>query len=68
MLSGWRGLAGVWPATLTAGLSYAATQYLVAVFLGPWLAAPLASIACIVALVLLLRVWRPRQLLRFDDG
>jgi len=69
MLSGWRGLAGVWPAALVAGLSYSVTQYLVAVFLGPWLAAPLASIACIVAMVLLLRVWRPRQLLRFDsDG
>jgi len=69
MLSGWRGLAGVWPAALVAGLSYSVTQYLVAVFLGPWLAAPLASIACILAMVLLLRVWRPRDLLRFDkDG
>jgi lactate permease len=68
MLSGWRGLAGVWPAALIAGLSYAITQYLVTVFLGPWLAAPLASITCILAMVLLLRVWRPRELLRFDDG
>jgi lactate permease len=69
MLSGWRGLAGVWPPALAAGLSYSFSQYLVAVFLGPWLAAPLASITCILALVLLLRVWRPRELLRFDsDG
>jgi lactate permease len=67
LLSGWRGLAGVWPAALVAGLAYAIPQYLVAVLHGPWLAAPLASISCIVALVLLLRVWRPRQLLRFDD-
>jgi lactate permease len=67
MLSGWRGLAGVWPAALVAGLSYSVPQYLVAWLHGPWLAAPIASICCITALVLLLRVWRPKELLRFDD-
>jgi lactate permease len=67
MLSGWRGLVGVWPAALVAGLAYSIPQYLVAYLHGPWLAAPIASICCIVALVALLRVWRPRELLRFDD-
>jgi lactate permease len=67
LLSGWRGLAGGWPATLVAGVAYAVPQYLLAVLHGPTLAAPVASISCILALVLLLRVWRPRQLLRFDD-
>jgi lactate permease len=67
MLSGWRGLAGVWPAALVAGVSYSVPQYLVAAWHGPWLAAPVASLSCIAALVLLLRVWRPRDLMRFDD-
>ena len=66
MLSGWRGLMGIWPAALIAGLSYTIPQYLIARYHGPWLAAPIAGLSCIVALVALLRVWRPRQFYRFD--
>jgi lactate permease len=66
MLAGWRGLLGIWPAALVAGLSYTIPQFLVATYHGPWLAAPVAAISCILALVLLLRVWKPRELLRFD--
>jgi len=69
MLAGWRGLAGIWPAALVAGVSYAVPQFLVATFHGPWLAAPIAGISCIGALAVLLRVWRPRELCGFDgDG
>jgi lactate permease len=67
MLSGWRGLAGVWPAALVGGGAYSVPQYLVAAWHGPWLAAPVASISCIIALVVLLRFWRPRELMRFDE-
>ena len=67
LLSGWRGLKGVLPATVVAGLAYSIPQYLLAVYDGPTLAAPVASISCITALVLLLRVWRPQELLRFND-
>jgi lactate permease len=36
---------------------------------GPWLAAPVASICCIGAIMALLCVWQPRELMRFDkDG
>ena len=66
MLSGWRGLFGIWPAALTAGLFYTIPQYLLATYHGPWLAAPIAGLSCIVALVVLLRFWRPRELLRFN--
>jgi len=66
MLAGWRGLLGIWPAALVAGLSYTIPQYLFATRHGPWLAAPVAGLSCIVALVVLLRVWRPRELCRFD--
>ena len=40
MLAGWRGLLGIWPAALVAGLSYTIPQYLLATYHGPWLAAP----------------------------
>jgi len=66
MLAGWRGLLGIWPAALVAGLSYSIPQFLIATYHGPWLAAPVAGLSCIAALVVLLRVWRPRQLCRFD--
>jgi lactate permease len=69
MFSGWRGLWGIWPATLVAGLSYAIPQFLFATYHGPWLAAPMAGLSCILSLILLLRVWRPREIYRFDaDG
>jgi lactate permease len=66
MLSGWRGLFGIWPAALVAGVSYAIPQYLFATYHGPWLGAPIAGLSCIVALVGLLRVWRPREVYEFN--
>jgi len=66
MLAGWRGLFGIWPAALVAGLSYTIPQYLLATYHGPWLAAPVAGLSCIVALVVLLRFWWPKELMRFD--
>jgi lactate permease len=68
MLAGWRGLLGIWPAALVAGLSYTIPQYLLATYHGPWLAAPVAGLCCIVSLIALLRFWRPGELLQFKDG
>lgn len=59
VLSGWRGLLGVLPAALVAGFSFAATQFLLANFLGPQLADVLAALVSLVALVALLRFWQP---------
>jgi lactate permease len=59
--AGWRGMLGVWPAALTAGLAFAAPQFLVSNLLGPWLAAPISGACSIGALVGLLRVWQPRD-------
>jgi lactate permease len=68
MLSGWRGLAGIWPAALVAGLSYTVPQYLLATYHGPWLAAPVAGLCCIASLVLLLRFWCPATPWQFDEN
>jgi lactate permease len=67
VLSGWRGLLGILPAALVAGISYTVPQFLLSRYHGPWLAAPVAGLSCIAALIGLLRVWRPRELWRFDD-
>jgi len=43
--AGWRGMLGVWPAALTAGLAFAVPQLLVSNFHGPWLVGILSG-AC----------------------
>ena len=56
---GWRGMLEVWPACLVCGTSFAATQFAVSNFHGPWLVDLASALVAMLALVLLLRVWRP---------
>lgn len=60
--SGWRGLKGVWPAALTAGLSFAIPQFLVSNYHGPWLVDTISGAVCIAAVVILLRFWQPKEI------
>ncbi len=59
--AGWRGLRGVWPAVLTAGVAFAVPQFLVSNFHGPWLVDIVSGACSICALVVLLRRWQPRD-------
>jgi lactate permease len=56
---GWRGMLAVWPACLVAGGSFAASQFLVSNFHGPWLVDIVSAAVSILALVAFMRVWRP---------
>ena len=60
-LAGFRGMLGVWPAALTAGVFFAVPQFLVANFHGPWLVDIVASLCSLGAVVLLLKVWQPKE-------
>ena len=60
-LAGFRGMLGVWPAALTAGVFFAVPQFLVANFHGPWLVDIVASICSGCAVILLLKVWQPKD-------
>jgi L-lactate transport len=51
----------VWPALVVAGVTFAGVEFFVSRFIGPELPVILGSIATMGALVLLLRVWRPRS-------
>ncbi|MDR3404584.1 MAG: L-lactate permease [Chthoniobacter sp.] len=64
--AGWRGLKGVWPAALTAGLAFAVPQFLVSNLHGPWLVDIIAGASSIAATILLLRVWQPREIMRLE--
>ena len=69
---GWRGVKAVWPAALTAGVFFAVPQFLVSNFHGPWLVDIIAGASSIVATILLLQVWRPREIMSLaksdDEG
>lgn len=61
VMSGVRGAAGVWPAVLTTGVVFGAVQLTVSNLIGPELTDILAALATVSALVVLMRVWRPRE-------
>src|SRR5438876_4582389 len=57
--AGFRGMLGVWPAALTAGVAFAIPQFLVSNFHGPWLVDIVASLCSMAGLVVLLQFWKP---------
>ena len=59
--AGWRGMCGVWPAALVAGVAFAVPQFLVSNLHGPWLVGVASGGCSIAALVGLMRVWRPAE-------
>ncbi len=61
-MAGFKGMAGVWPAALTAGLSFAITQFVVSNYHGPWLVDIFASIASIGSIIVLLKFWQPKTI------
>jgi lactate permease len=63
-LAGFRGMLGVWPAALVAGVAFAIPQFLVSNFHGPWLVDIIASLCSLAALVTLLKFWQPRTVWR----
>ena len=67
VMAGRRGVVGVWPAVLVCGGTFAAVQFLVSNFHGPSLVDVVAGLASLVALTVLLRLWRPAETWRYPD-
>ena len=65
LVSGWKGLRDGWPLALVGFLAYVAGQYPTSQFLGPYLPDVIGSLVCFGALLLLLKVWRPRTVLGY---
>ena len=61
VMGGWRGLMGVLPAAALCGIMFGGTQFLVSNFMGPDLTDILSSLAALGSLVLLLKVWKPKD-------
>ena len=64
-MAGRKATLEVWPAALTAGVSFGLVQFLVSNYIGPWLVDILASLVSIGSLLVLLRFWQPRSIWRF---
>ena len=61
VMGGWRGLKGVLPAALVCGLCFASVQLTVSNLVGPQLVDILAALTAIVGLVVLFKVWQPKD-------
>jgi lactate permease len=61
--AGFKAMLEVWPAIFVAGVTFAFTQLMIARLHGPWLVDIIASVVTITALVLFLRVWKPKRIL-----
>ncbi|MSV30617.1 MAG: L-lactate permease [Bryobacterales bacterium] len=61
VMGGWKALKGVLPAAILCGVSFAGTQFLVSNFIGPQLTDILSSLASIGTLVVLFKVWKPKD-------
>src|SRR5580704_12196664 len=56
----------VWPACLTAGLTFGGTQYVISNYIGASLAAIGASVVSMISLVVLLKFWQPATTWSFE--
>jgi len=65
LVSGWRGIRTGWPLAVVGSLAYIAGQFPVSQFLGPYLPDVVGSLVCFIALLVLLRVWRPSDTLGY---
>ncbi len=62
VMGGWSALRRVLLAAAVCGISFATAQILISNFVGPYLTDIIASLAAIVALIILFHIWKPRQL------
>jgi lactate permease len=59
--AGWRGMLQVWPACLVSGGVFGLMQFLVSNFHGPWLVDIVSAAVAMLAVVVLMRFWQPKE-------
>ncbi|HEY3749495.1 MAG TPA: L-lactate permease [Pseudonocardiaceae bacterium] len=65
LVSGKRGIRTGWPLALVGSFGYILGQFPTSQYLGPYLPDVVGSLVCFAALLLLLKVWRPKDTLGF---
>lgn len=66
VMGGVTALRRTWPAVLVCGVTFAGMQFLISNYVGPYLTDILGSLLAILALMALLKIWRPAGAVR--DG
>lgn len=66
MMDGMRGIKQTYPAILVAGVSFAATQFITANFIGPELPDVTSALVSLICLSAFLRKWQPQEIFTFD--
>ncbi|MDP4087084.1 MAG: lactate permease LctP family transporter [Bacillota bacterium] len=66
IIDGLKGIRQTYPAVFVSGVSFALTQAIVLTFIGAELADIFAAIVSLVALVLFLQVWKPKEIFRIN--
>ncbi|HYM23470.1 MAG TPA: lactate permease LctP family transporter, partial [Vicinamibacterales bacterium] len=66
VMAGFAGAMEVLPAILACGISFAGMQFFVSNFVGPDLTDIMSSLTCIVVMVAVLKLWRPKRIMRLD--
>src|ERR671912_2077245 len=66
VMAGGRRALEVLPAILACGISFAAVQFYVSNYMGPELTDIMSSLTCIVVMVVVLKVWKPKTIMRLE--
>ncbi|HEY6214697.1 MAG TPA: lactate permease LctP family transporter [Vicinamibacterales bacterium] len=66
VMAGPGGALEVLPAILACGISFAGMQFFVSNFVGPDLTDIMSSLTCIIVMVAVLKLWRPKRIMRLE--
>ena len=66
VMTGWKGAIEVLPAIVACGVSFAGMQFFVSNFVGPELTDIMSSLTCIAVMVLVMKFWKPKTILRLE--
>ena len=66
VMSGGRRALEVLPAILACGISFAGMQFYVSNYMGPELTDIMSSLTCIIVMVLVLKLWTPKTIMRLE--
>jgi lactate permease len=66
VMAGWKRAVEVWPAIVACGVSFAGMQFYISRTRGPELTDIVSSLTCIVVMVIVLKLWKPRTVMRLE--
>src|SRR6476620_7055048 len=66
VMAGWARAREVLPAIIACGLSFAGMQLFVSNTMGPELTDILSSLTCIIVMVAVLKLWKPKNIMRLE--